>query len=174
MGKALTLLLTILLAVASGAGYLFLDEKIAAGQRQVVDGQAQLEEGRSTLEEGEAELEAGKQDLAAAEEGYEAVENLPFLEDLDEDLQGEGSEEIERQFDEGDAQVARGEERVAAGQERLEAGELELRRGQEQLSTAKSIRVALALGAVVFALLSIVLGFRWRRSLARTLMRTDA
>jgi len=38
---------------------------------------------------------------------------------------------------------------------------------------AKGARVACALGAAFFASLSIVLGFRWRRSLARILRHTD-
>ena len=46
MGKVLALLLIILLALASGAGYLFLTEKITAGERQIADGQRQLEQGR--------------------------------------------------------------------------------------------------------------------------------
>ena len=52
MGKVLALLLIILLALASGAGYLFLTEKITAGERQIADGQRQLEQGQSAPEEG--------------------------------------------------------------------------------------------------------------------------
>jgi len=37
MGKVLALLLIILLALASVAGYLFLTEKITAGERQIAD-----------------------------------------------------------------------------------------------------------------------------------------
>jgi hypothetical protein len=62
--------------------------------------------------------------------------------------------------------VAKGEGKVNVGERRLEAGELEVRRGREQLRLAKGARVACALGAAVFAALSIVLGFRWRRALA--------
>src|SRR5687767_9935682 len=54
MGKVLALLLIILLALALGAGYLFLTEKITAGERQIADGQRQLEQGQSALEEGKA------------------------------------------------------------------------------------------------------------------------
>jgi len=39
MGKMLALLLIIVLALASVAGYLFLTEQITAGERQIADGQ---------------------------------------------------------------------------------------------------------------------------------------
>jgi hypothetical protein len=47
MGKVLALLLVILLALASVAGYLLLTAKITAGERQIADGQRQLEKGQS-------------------------------------------------------------------------------------------------------------------------------
>lgn len=166
MGKALTLLLTILLALASVGGYVYLTGKITDGERRIAEGEGQLEEGRATLQEGQAELEAGKRELAAGEEAAEVVEDVDPLGGL---LGGAASGEIDRQLAEGNEEVADGEDRVAAGQERITAGELALRRGKERLQTARRIRVAFALGAAVFALLSIVLGFRWRRSLARTL-----
>jgi len=56
MGKVLALVIIILLALASVAGYLFLTEKITAGERQIADGQRQLEKGQSMLEEGKAKL----------------------------------------------------------------------------------------------------------------------
>jgi uncharacterized protein YneF (UPF0154 family) len=61
VGKVLALLLIVLMALASVAGYLFLTEKIIARERQIDDGQKQLEKGQPVLEEGKAELEAGKQ-----------------------------------------------------------------------------------------------------------------
>lgn len=106
MGKAFALLLIILLALASGAGYLFLTEKMIVGERQIADGQ--------------------------------------------------------------------GDDKVNVGERRLDAAELELRRGRELLKLAKVTRVGCALGAVFFASVSIVLGYRWRRSLTRIFMHTDA
>ena len=82
--------------------------------------------------------------------------------------------EGDKQVAKGDKQVAKGEGQVTDGERRLDAGELELRRGREQLRLAKGARVACAVGAAFFASLSIVLGFCWRRSLARLFMHTDA
>ena len=87
---------------------------------------------------------------------------------------GKGFKEAREQIAKGDKQVAKGEGQVTEGERRLEAGELELRRGREQLRLAKGARVACAVGAAFFAALSIVLGFCWRRSLARIFMHTGA
>ena len=80
---------------------------------------------------------------------------------------GKGFREAREQIAEGDKQVANGEDKVNVGERRLDAGKLELRRGREQLRLAKRACVACALGAAFFASVSIVLGFRWRRSPAR-------
>ena len=181
MGKVLALLLIILLALASVAGYLFLTEKITAGERQIADGQRQLEQGQSALEEGKAKLEAGKtkleagkRELAEGKKEYEQAKDNPFLVLADKLLQGgKGFKEAREQVAKGDKQVAKGEGQVTDGERRLDAGELELRRGREQLRLAKGARVACAVGAAFFASLSIVLGFCWRRSLARLFMHTD-
>ena len=174
MGKVLALLLIILLALASVAGYLFLTEKITAGERQIADGQRQLEQGQSALEEGKAKLEAGKRELTEGKKEYEHAKDNPFLVLADKLLQGgKGFKEAREQIAKGDKQVAKGDKQVSKGEgkvnveeRRLDAGELELRRGREQLRMAKGARVACALGAAFFASLSIVLGFCWRRSLA--------
>ena len=102
MGKVLALLLIILLALASVAGYLFLTEKITAGERQIADGQRQLEQGQSALEEGKAKLEAGKakleagkakleagkRELAEGKKEYEHAKDNPFVVLADKLLQG--------------------------------------------------------------------------------------
>jgi hypothetical protein len=175
MGKGLALLLVILLPLASGAGYLFLTEQITAGERQIAEGQRQLEEGRLALEEGKAKLEAGKRELAAGKREYEQAKDNPLLVLADKLLKGgTGFKEARERIAEGDKQVAKGEGELNAGERRLEAGELEVRRGREQLRLAKGARVACALGAACFAALAIVLGFRWRRALARLFLHTDA
>jgi len=175
MGKVLALLLIILLALASVAGYLFLTEKITAGEWQIVDGQRQLEQGQVALEEGKAKLEAGKRELSAGKKEYEQAKDNPLLVLADKLLKGGmGFEEAREQITEGDKQVAKGEGEVNVGDRRLEAGELEVRRGREQLRLAKGARLACALGAALFAALSIVLGFWWRRALARLFLHTDA
>ena len=175
MGKVFALLFVILLALASVAGCLFLTGKITAGERQIADGQRQLEEGQPVLEEGKAKLEAGKRELSEGKKEYKQAEDNLFLVIMDKVLKGgKGFEEARKRIAEGDKQVAKGEGMVNDGERRLEAGKLELRRGKEQLRLAKGARVACALGAAFFASLSIVLGFCWRRSLARIFMHTHA
>ena len=175
MGKVLALLLIILLALASVAGYLFLTEKITAGERQIAVGQRQLEHGQSALEEGKAKLEAGKRALAEGKKEYKQAKDNLFVVLADKLLQGgKGFKKASKQIAEGDKQVAKGEGQVTVGERRLDAGELELRRGREQVRLAKGARVACAIGAAFFASLSIVLGFCWRRSLAGLFMHTDA
>jgi len=174
MGKVLALLLMILLALASVAGYLFLTEKIIAGERQIAEGQRRLEKGHPALEEGKAKLEAGKRELSEGKKDYEQAKDNPFLVLADKLLKGgKGFKDANEQIAEGEEQVAKGEGKVNVGENRLDAGELELRRGKEQLDLAKGARVACALGAALFATLSIVLGFYWRRSLARIFAHTD-
>jgi hypothetical protein len=170
MGKVFALLLIILLTLASVAGYLFLTWKIAAWEKQIADGQRQFEKGQSALKEGKAKLQAGKGELSEGKEKYERAKDNPFLLLVDKLLKrGKGFKEARKQIAEGDAQVTEGEVKVSAGERRLDAGELELRERREQLRLAKVARVACALGAAFFASLSIVLGFCWRRSLARIL-----
>jgi len=175
MGKVLALLLIILLALASVAGYLFLTEQITTGERQIADGQRQLEKGQFTLEEGKAKLEAGKRELAEGKQEYEQAQDNQFLVLADKLLKGgTGFKEARERIAEGDKQVAKGEGKVNVGDRGLEAGELDLRRGREQLRLAKGARIACVLGAAFFASLSIVLGFCWRRALARIFLHTAA
>jgi len=175
MGKVLVLLFVILLALASVAGYLFLTEKITVGERQIADGQRQLEKGQPKLEAGKAKLEAGKRELSDGKKEYKQAEDSLFLVLADKLLKGgKGFEDARKRIAEGDKQVAKGEGMVDDGEKRLDAGKLKLLRGTEQLRLAKAARVACALGAAFFASLSIVLGFCWRRSLARIFVQTDA
>jgi hypothetical protein len=175
MGKVFALLLVILLALAAGAGYLFLAGQITAGERQIADGQRRLEKGRVALAEGKAKLEAGKRELSEGKKEYEQAKDNQFLVFADKLLQGgTGFKEAREQIAAGDKQVAAGEGKVKVGDRRLEAGELELRRGREQLRLAEGARVACALGAAVFAALAVGLGFWWRRALARLFLHTDA
>jgi hypothetical protein len=170
MGKVLTLLITILLTIASAAGYLYLDKIISAGEIRIAEGQRQIEEGQSSMDEGEAALLAGKRDLTEGKEEYaEAEENL-FLKWVDKLLNaGKGFKEGRELIAEGEKQVAEGEEKLEAGEERLHAGELKLSHGRERLRLAKKVRIACAIGAGIFASLAIVFGFRWRRLLVRVI-----
>ncbi|MFH2065089.1 MAG: hypothetical protein ABIK15_07820 [Pseudomonadota bacterium] len=174
MGKVLTLLFMILLALASVTGYLFLDEKIIAGEGQIAEGQRRLEKEKPALEEGKAKLEAGKQELSEGKKDYRQAEENLFMVLADKLLKGgKGFEDARERVAEGEKLIAKGEDKVDVGESRLDAGELELRQGKEKLDLAKGARFACALGAAFFATLSIVFGFCWRRSLARIFMHTD-
>jgi hypothetical protein len=175
MGKMLTLLLLMLLALASVAGSLVLTEKITAGERQIAEGQRQLKKGQVALEEGKAKLEAGKRELSAGKREYEQAKDNLFWVLADKLLKGgQGFKEARERITEGEKQVAKGGGKVNVGERRVDTGELELRRGREQLKLAKGARVACVFGAAFFASLSLVLGFWWRRSLARIFMPTNA
>lgn len=168
MGKIITLLLLILAAAASMAGYLYLSEKINAGEKQIANGQIQLEKGQLALEEGKEKLQAGKQQLLEGKQEYEQTEDNFFLVLADKLLQGgKGFENAREQIADGESQVAKGEGKINAGEKQLDAGELKLHRGMEQLQLAKSARIACAIGTIIFTSLSIALGIYWRRSLAR-------
>jgi hypothetical protein len=174
MGKVIALLLIILLALASVAGYLFLHGKIIAGERRIADGQRQVEKEQVNLDEGKAKLEAGKLKSSEGKKRYEKAKRNLFLVLADKLLKGgKGFKDARERIADGDERLAKGEDKVNVGKKRLEAGKLELSQGREQVKLAKRARVACALGAVLFASLSIVLGFRWRRSLARIFIHTD-
>lgn len=170
MAKMLTLLFTILLAVASVAGYVFLDGKITAGKALIADGQVQLDKGQVKLEEGKDKLEAGKQELSSGKVEYAQAEDNVFLVLGDFLFKGgKGFREAREQIAAGDRQVAQGENKIEAGEKRLDAGELQLKQGVEQLGFAKGLRAVCTIGAFVFTVLALVLGLWWRRSLAKTL-----
>ena len=174
MGKVLALLLVILLALASVAGYLLLNEKITAGERQVAGGKSSLKKGQHAIEEGKAKLEAGKQELADGKKKYEQAKDNPSLVLADKLLKGgKGFEKAKEKIDVGAKKVAKGEGKINVEEKRIDAGTLKLSLGMDQLRLAKGARLACALGAAFFVALSIVLGFFWRRSLARIFRHTD-
>jgi hypothetical protein len=167
MSKGLVLLVVILLALASGAGYLWLTAQITAGERRLAEGRREHAKGQGALAEGKAQLETGKRELAEGKQEYEQAQDNLFVVLADKLLKGgKGFGEARRRIAEGDKRVVKGGGEVNAGESRLETGEQELRRGREKVRLAKGARVACALGTVLFASLSLVLGVRWRRSLA--------
>lgn len=175
MIKVLALLLSVFLAVASVGGYLYFDEKIIAGEKQIADGQREFDKGQSALEKGKAKLEAGKRELSEGKMEYEKAHDNWFMVFVDNLLNsGKGFEEGRRQIAEGDKQVAQGDAKISVGEKRLAAGEKELYRGREQLKLARSARIACVLGAVVFGVLSIVLAIFWRQSLVRIYRHADS
>lgn len=175
MGKVRTLLIVILLALASATGYLILTEKITTGERRIAESEIKLEKGQHKLEDGKAKLEAGKRELADGKKEYKQAKDNLFLVLVDKLLKGgKGLKEAEKRIADGDTQIAKGEDKVKVEESRLAAGELKQRQGKELLRLAKDARVACAVAAVFFASLSIVLGVRWRRSLTRFFMHADA
>lgn len=166
MGKVLLLLFLLLSAIASMTGYLVLGKIISAGEIRIAEGQSQLEKGQSAMEEGKADLAAGKRDLSEGKAAYAKAEDNLFLVLADKLLKGgKGFKEGKEKITEGEKQVAKGERDVSAGEKRLRAGELKLDHGREQLRLARNIRVACAIIGVVFAALTSVFGFLWRRTL---------
>ncbi|MFA6901815.1 MAG: hypothetical protein WC236_01900 [Gallionellaceae bacterium] len=166
MGKIITLLLIILFAVASAGGYLYLSDKISAGDKQIAAGQIQLDKGQLALDEGKLKLEAGKQELLEGKQEYAQAEDNFFLVLADKLLQGgKGFEDAREQIADGESQIAAGENKVSDGEKRIDAGELKLERGLKQIQLAKNISLGLAISAVFFTILAAVLGFSWRRTL---------
>lgn len=87
---------------------------------------------------------------------------------------GKGFDEGRERIAEGDKQVAKGEREINIGERRLDAGELKLSLGREQLKLARRLRLASGIGAGIFASLTIVFGFCWRRALISFFKRADA
>ena len=165
--KIFTLMLSILMTIASLGSYVFLDAKITAGERQISDGQKEIEKEQPVLDKGKAKLEAGKIALAEGKAEYEKAHSNLFKVFIDNSFNhGRGFEDGRKQIAEGDKQVAQGEAKISAGEKRLSAGELELNLGKDQLKLAKDALIACALSAIIFGVLSIALAILWRRSLA--------
>jgi len=172
MGKLLVLVLIILCALVSVTGFLFLTKGITDGERQITSGLSQLDYGQAEVTEGKSVLEAGKLSLSQGKKEYKEAKHNLFMVLADKLFnQGKGFREAEKQIADGGKRIAKGEENVIAGEKRVAAGKLELDEGIEQLNLAKEFRVAIAIGAAFFISLSIVLGFFWRRSLARLFKR---
>lgn len=169
------LLFLFLSAIASAVGYLYLEKMISAGKIQIVEGQAKLEKRQSAMKSGKAELEAGKEELSEGKEQYAQAENNFFLVLVDKLFKsGKGFEEGRERIAEGGKQVAKGERAINFGERRIDAGEQKLSLGREQLKLARNVRLASAIGAGVFATLTIVFGFWWRRALICFFKHADA
>ncbi len=171
MGKMITLLLLILWAVGSLAGFIFLSVKINDGVGQIADGLRQLGEGEPELWKGKSRLEAGKKEESEGKKEYaRARENL-FLVWADKLLnEGKGFEEAGERITAGDKEIAKGQDKVDDGEKRVAAGRLAVRQGVEQLRKARHARLSCLVLMVVLTSLSLVLGVRWRKSLVRIFM----
>lgn len=174
LGKVISLLIIILFTVASAAGYLILTGMITDGEERIAEGQRRLEEEQVTLDTGKARLEAGKRESSEGKKKYEESKDNRLLVFLDKIFKGgEGFRKAKERIAAGDEKIAKGEERVSVGEKQIDAGKSELLRGRELINLARGARTACAVGAAVFASLSIVLAYRWRRAPARTFRHTD-
>ena len=168
MNKVFALLFPVLLTVASVGGYLYLDAKINTGEDKISEGQEKVDKGQPALDKGKARLEAGKIELAEGKAKYEKAHDNLFMVFMDKVFnRGKGFEEGRSKIAAGDKQVAEGEAKISAGEKKLAAGELELSQGKEKLEMAKSVRIACALSAIFFGVLSLVLAIHWRKALTK-------
>ena len=175
MGKVFSLLCVILLAISSLLGYLILNENIKAGEKTIAAGQNNIEQQRPSFEAGKVDLADGKQKLSAGKKEYEEAHDNPFLVLADKWFNGgKGFAEGRKKIAEGEQKVAQGQDKVDVGAKQLDTGTLKVRQGMEKLKMAKYARDACALGTFIFTTLSVVLGFFWRRSVAKTLMQLRA
>jgi len=162
MGKVVILLFIILLALASMAGYLFLTLKTTSGENLLAAGQKQVNQGQQLLTVDKTKLSAGERQLSGGKRTYHEVKDIPIF--------GWVIAQVGRQaIVQGKKQIAEGKSEIKAGEGRLSAADLELSLGSKRLRLTDILRIASALGATIFITLSIVLGFYWRRSLARSL-----
>jgi hypothetical protein len=175
MIKAITLLLTILLAIASVGGYLYINVKISDGEQFLAEGQYNIDTEGPSLEVGKADLAQGKQLLADGKKEYARAHDNPFLVWADKVFNdGKGFAEGRKKIAAGEVKVAEGQERVDVGEKRLDKGNLAMRQGKEKMKQGLDARDICAFGAILFTVLSIVLGFFWRQSIAKTLKQIRA
>ena len=175
MIKEVTLAFTTICAVASLGGYLVLNEKIIAGERFIAEGQSNIALESPSLVEGKAELATGKGLLSEGKKEYERAHDNPFLVFADKLFNsGKGFAEGRKKIAEGEEKVAKGEDKVDVGEKRLDQGNEAIRLGKEKLQQGKLARDICAIAAIVFTLISLVLGFLLRRSLVHFFMHPKA
>jgi hypothetical protein len=172
MFKLITLLLTILLAIASAGGYLFLNESIRDGRGYLAEGQHNIDTEGPSLVTGKAELAQGKKLLADGKKEYASAHDNFLLVWADKLFNGgKGFAEGREKIAAGEVKVAEGQERVDAGQIQLDKGNLQMSQGREKLKQGLDARDACVIGVIVFSALAILLGFFWRRSILQTLKK---
>lgn len=172
MFKLTTLLLTILLAIASAGGYLFLNEKIRDGRGLLTEGQHNIDTEGPSLVTGKAELAQGKKLLADGKKEYASAHENFLLVWADKLFNGgKGFADGREKIAAGEVKVAEGQDRVDTGQIRLDKGNLQMSQGRERLEQGLNARDVCALGAIVFTSLAVLLGFFWRKSILQALKK---
>jgi len=174
MGRLLVLLLLILLALVSAAGYIFIDQSIIAGNIKIAEGIRELELGHPELEKGRVRMEAGRQELMEGQERYDQARKNYFLVLADKLLKGgEGFRDARKRIEEGLERISMGEVEFKAGKKRIYEGEKELLRGRELMKQAEKMRTAFGIAAAFFFILAVLSGFRWRRHLLRLFKHSE-
>lgn len=173
MGRALTLLILLILTLSSLTGYLILTKKIISGQVRIALGEKQLAQGEQMLAQGKAKLANGERQLASGKNIHNTLKSIPVVGIASVLPVGAvvavTSEKITHEkVAEGDQLVAKGKEKVRSGETQLKAGKLELQQGIARLNQAKGIRLACAIGTVVFSCLLMICGFYWRGAVVNT------
>lgn len=171
MKKWLALFFVFLLMLGSFAGYLFITEKIIAGNIKIAEGQKQLAEGEKMLARGKAKLARGEGALAKAKDANKGLTALPLLGVIALPVTAGVYMAGNKKISEGDRQVAIGKEKIKAGEKQLTEGKLELNRGIAKIAFANKIRIACASSAIFFGVLELVLVFCWRRTIISALRR---
>ncbi len=175
MVKVFVLLLIFFMALVSLGGYLFMNNKIAEGERQIAEGLKQIEKGAIELEDGKVRLEAGKLESSEGKKKYEQAEDNMFLVFMDDLFNaGKGFKKGRESISEGDKRVAQGVDNVNIGEKLLDAGKLKLILGREQVEVARGMRIVCGLVTIFFTFVTIALGGCWRRSLTRIFVLADA
>ncbi|EKD45243.1 MAG: hypothetical protein ACD_70C00006G0002 [uncultured bacterium] len=161
MLKIITMIITLLLAIAAFAGFYVVNQKVQAGEKLLAAGQQQYDAGAQKLKAGKAKLAQGKQKLGTVKTIYQAapVAEIANATPIGAAILGFTHHQIKG----GEKQVATGERQVKAGEAKLAAGKKALAEGREQLAQGKRIRDGLFVGGIFFALLTFVLGIFWKR-----------
>ncbi|OGT49171.1 MAG: hypothetical protein A3E82_09500 [Gammaproteobacteria bacterium RIFCSPHIGHO2_12_FULL_38_11] len=169
MGKMITLLFVLCLAIASLSGYVYLNNKINTGQALLDAGQKKYDEGQAMLKAGRAKLAAGKHKLSRAKKGFGGLKLITtvVLPVTALPVGGAVFHEGDKKLAEGSKLVASGEKKVREGQAQLAAGKIKLEQGRGKLAMAKQIRLGCAYATGFFSLLLILLLFCWRKLLCK-------
>jgi len=178
MKKLITLLFLILLTLGLLIGYLFLTEKIIAGNLKVAEGQKQLEEGEKMLASGKARLARGESRLSRVKGTFNQFKSLTWAATAMPIAGGIAvlaTDQIAKQkIKEGQQLVTQGRGKIQMGENQLAAGKLELSHGIKRLDEVNKIRIACGIGTAFFTALFIVLGFSWRKDISKFLKRAKA
>lgn len=168
--KICILLLIFGVMLGSGAGYVFLNNKIAEGEIKIADGKKQITQGELKLARGKERLKTGQEQLSQGKNVHvgmkaasvAAVTVMPVSAAV---VVAASEKMTGNKISAGDKLLAEGKEKVRRGEQRLAAGKVELQRGIKVLNLANYMRNALAVSTILFALLFVFMIIYWRNDL---------